>query len=79
MFLFMLLPAGQSQRKKQVISGDFMGRLIVQPAGSGESVMISMTLSVIATHYLDTTNQWDKVGLHRRSEAIQHIKTGAFD
>ncbi|MCJ8748175.1 hypothetical protein PDJAM_G00162320 [Pangasius djambal] len=70
--------AGQevSQTIEQAISGDFMGRLIVQPSGCGEQNMIYMTLPLIATHYLDTTKQWEKVGLSRRSEAVQHIQTG---
>uniref|UniRef100_A0A3Q3IVK3 NTR domain-containing protein n=1 Tax=Monopterus albus TaxID=43700 RepID=A0A3Q3IVK3_MONAL len=38
--------------------------------------MIGMTLPVIATTYLDGTNQWETVGFQRRNEAIQHIKTG---
>ncbi|XP_052459376.1 complement C3 isoform X4 [Carassius gibelio] len=61
---------------EQAISGDFMGRLIVQPSGNGEENMIRMTLPVIATHYLDSTNQWDTVGIERRNEAIHHINTG---
>ncbi|KAI5089750.1 complement C3-H1-like precursor [Silurus meridionalis] len=70
--------AGQevSQTIEQAISGDFMGRLIVQPCGCGEQTMIYMTLPLIATHYLDTTKQWEQVGLSRRNEAIQHILTG---
>ncbi|XP_026992186.2 complement C3-like isoform X1 [Tachysurus fulvidraco] len=65
-----------SQTIEQVISGEFMGRLIVQPHGSGEQNMIFMTLPLIATHYLDTTSQWERVVLHRRNEAIKHIQTG---
>ncbi|TSK18105.1 Complement C3 [Bagarius yarrelli] len=65
-----------TQTIEQAISGDFMGRLIVQPNGCGEQNMIFMTLPLIATHYLDTTNQWDKVGLNRRTEAIKFIQTG---
>ncbi|KAK2818284.1 hypothetical protein Q7C36_022217 [Tachysurus vachellii] len=65
-----------SQTIEQVISGEFMGRLIVQPHGCGEQNMIFMTLPLIATHYLDTTSQWERVGLHRRNEAIKHIQTG---
>ncbi|XP_072513049.1 uncharacterized protein [Salminus brasiliensis] len=70
--------AGQevSQTIEQAISGDFMGRLIVQPHGCGEQTMIYMTLPLIATHYLDTTKQWEGVGMHRRAEAIKHIQTG---
>ncbi|KAK3510776.1 hypothetical protein QTP70_022482 [Hemibagrus guttatus] len=72
--------AGQevSQTIEQAISGDFMGRLIVQPHGCGEQNMIFMTLPLIATHYLDTTNQWERVGLQRRGEAIKHIQTEFF-
>ncbi|XDV16116.1 hypothetical protein PO909_015958 [Leuciscus waleckii] len=65
-----------SQTVEQAISGDYMGRLIVQPSGDGEANMILMTLPVIATHYLDSTNQWEAVGIDRRNEAIKHINTG---
>ncbi|XP_051558255.1 complement C3-like isoform X3 [Myxocyprinus asiaticus] len=58
------------------IKGDFMGHLIVQPYGVGEQIMIFMTLPLIATHYLDSTNQWDTVGMNRREEAIKYINTG---
>ncbi|XP_030635397.1 complement C3 isoform X2 [Chanos chanos] len=67
---------GISQTLEQAISGDFMGSLIVQPVGDGEQNMIHMTLPLIATHYLDNTKQWDRVGLNRRNEAIKHITTG---
>ncbi len=65
-----------SQTIAQAISGDFMGRLIIHPAGNGEQNMIYMTLPLIATHYLDSTNQWEAVGMERRNEAINHISTG---
>uniref|UniRef100_A0A672Q7I3 Complement C3-like n=1 Tax=Sinocyclocheilus grahami TaxID=75366 RepID=A0A672Q7I3_SINGR len=65
-----------AQTVEQAISGDFMGRLIVQPSGCGEQNMIHMTLPLIATHYLDSTNQWAPVGMERRNDAINHIKTG---
>ncbi|KAL7845320.1 hypothetical protein AOLI_G00235120 [Acnodon oligacanthus] len=65
-----------SQTIEQAISGDFMGRLIVQPDGCGEQNMIYMTLPLIATLYLDTTKQWEGVGVHRRAEAVRHIQTG---
>ncbi|KAK7161089.1 hypothetical protein R3I94_003924 [Phoxinus phoxinus] len=65
-----------SKTVEQAISGDFMGRFIKQPSGCGEQNMIHMTLPLIATHYLDITNQWDTVGIDRRSEAVNHINTG---
>ncbi|KAM9454470.1 complement C3-like [Clarias gariepinus] len=65
-----------SQTVERVINGDFMGSLIIQPSGCGEQNMARMTLPVTATLYLDATKQWEGVGLHRRSEAVQHIRTG---
>lgn len=38
--------------------------------------MIGMTPAVIATHYLDHTRQWGRVGADRRAEAIQAIAQG---
>ncbi|XP_029008693.1 complement C3-like [Betta splendens] len=58
------------------ISGHSMGSLIIQPSGDGELNMIRMTLPVIATTYLDKTNQWETVGFDKRNEALQHITTG---
>ncbi|KAK9981497.1 hypothetical protein ABG768_001027 [Culter alburnus] len=64
-----------SQNVERAISGDFR-QFIVQPSGNGEKNMIYMTLPVIATHYLDSTNQWEAAGMDRRKEAINHINTG---
>ncbi|XP_042573189.1 complement C3-like isoform X3 [Cyprinus carpio] len=61
---------------EQAISGNFMGQLIVQPSGCGEQNMIYVTLPLIATHYLDSTKQWEAVGMERRNEAVNHIRTG---
>ncbi|XP_070683645.1 complement C3-like [Pempheris klunzingeri] len=58
------------------ISGSSLGALIKQPSGSGEGNIANMTEPVIATMYLDKTNQWESVGFEKRNEAIQHIKTG---
>ncbi|KAL0202437.1 hypothetical protein M9458_000455, partial [Cirrhinus mrigala] len=52
-----------------------MGRLIFQPSGNGEQIMIRMTLPLTAAHYLDSTNQWEAVGIERRNEAINYINT----
>ncbi|XP_073698015.1 uncharacterized protein [Garra rufa] len=65
-----------TQTVEKVINGGFMGRLIIQPSGNGEENMIRMTLPLIATHYLDSTNQWETIGIERRIEAIKHISTG---
>uniref|UniRef100_A0A671NXC1 Complement C3-like n=1 Tax=Sinocyclocheilus anshuiensis TaxID=1608454 RepID=A0A671NXC1_9TELE len=61
---------------EQAISGDLMRQFIVQPRGNGEENMIHMTLPLIATHYLDSTNQWETVGMECRNEAVNHINTG---
>ncbi|XP_061736553.1 complement C3-like [Nerophis ophidion] len=61
---------------ENAIAGTSMGSLIYQPTGCGEQNMIHMTLPVIATTYLDKTNQWETVGFQKRATALQHIKTG---
>lgn len=63
---------------ENAISGASMGTLIRQPSGCGEQNIARMTLPVIATMYLDKTNQWETVGLLKRNEALQHIQTGGF-
>ncbi|XP_053713564.1 complement C3-like [Synchiropus splendidus] len=61
---------------ENAIRGTAMEQMISQPSGCGEQNMIGMTLPVIATLYLDRTNQWEDVGLSKRDEALQHIETG---
>nr|XP_046263075.1 complement C3-like [Scatophagus argus] len=61
---------------ENVISGKSMDSLIRQPSGTGETNVALMTLPVIATIYLDKTNQWEIVGFERRNDALQYIKTG---
>lgn len=61
---------------QRAISGNMMGSLISQPFGCGEQNMIAMTLPVIATMYLDKTNQWEDVGFQRRDDGLRHIQTG---
>lgn len=58
------------------ITGDNMGDLLIEPSGNGESNMIRLTLPVIATTYLDKTNQWHKIGFDKRKEALHYIKVG---
>uniref|UniRef100_A0A672HAG4 Complement C3-like n=1 Tax=Salarias fasciatus TaxID=181472 RepID=A0A672HAG4_SALFA len=63
---------------ENAISGKSMAELIYKPSGPGEPNMIHMTHPVIATIYLDRTNQWEAVGFQKRAEALQHIKTGYY-
>lgn len=41
--------------------------------------MIGLTGPVIATRYLDTTGQWEKVGVDKRETAIKYIRTGVLN
>ncbi|XP_044850424.1 venom factor-like [Mauremys mutica] len=58
------------------IDGANLKHLIVTPSGSGEENMIGMTAPVIATIYLDSTEQWERIGVERRAEAIKLIMQG---
>lgn len=61
---------------EKAIDGEKLKHLIVTPAGCGEQNMIGLTPTVIATHYLDSTLQWESLGLQRRTEAIELIRKG---
>ncbi|XP_075062644.1 venom factor-like isoform X2 [Mixophyes fleayi] len=58
------------------IDGSNLQDLIVVPSGCAEQNMIKMTPVVIATQYLDKTNQWERIGLNRREKAITNIRQG---
>ncbi|KAG8573862.1 hypothetical protein GDO81_008889 [Engystomops pustulosus] len=58
------------------IDGAALNHLIFTPSGCAEQNMRRMTPVVIATHYLDQTNQWDRIGVNRREEAITNINIG---
>ncbi|KAF4118191.1 hypothetical protein G5714_000242 [Onychostoma macrolepis] len=61
---------------EKAISGQAMGSLIIQPGGCGEQNMISLTMPVIATYYLDKTNQWHTVRAGLRQTAVTYITRG---
>ncbi|XP_069623416.1 complement C3-like [Ranitomeya imitator] len=66
-----------SQLVQSAINGSKLDHLmIMMPDGCAEQNMQRMTPVVIATHYLDKTNQWDTVGLHRRETALKSIRAG---
>uniref|UniRef100_UPI00398E3598 complement C3-like n=1 Tax=Pristiophorus japonicus TaxID=55135 RepID=UPI00398E3598 len=56
------------------IDGAKLKHLIRIPTGCGEQNMASMTPGVIVTHYLDKTQQWDKVGVERRAHSLKNIQ-----
>ncbi|XP_032108376.1 complement C3 [Sapajus apella] len=65
-----------AQMTEDAIDGDRLKHLIVTPSGCGEQNMIGMTPTVIAVHYLDQTEQWEKLGLEKRQGAVELIKKG---
>nr|XP_035139768.2 complement C3 [Callithrix jacchus] len=65
-----------AQMTEDAIDADRLKHLIVTPSGCGEQNMIGMTPTVIAVHYLDQTEQWEKFGLEKRQGAVELIKKG---
>uniref|UniRef100_A0A672K3X3 Complement C3-like n=1 Tax=Sinocyclocheilus grahami TaxID=75366 RepID=A0A672K3X3_SINGR len=61
---------------EKAISGQAMGSLIILPGGCGEQNMIGLTMPVIATYYLDKTNQWHTVSAGLRQTAATYITKG---
>ncbi|XP_067416741.1 complement C3-like isoform X2 [Emydura macquarii macquarii] len=58
------------------LQGTTLQKLITLPQGCVEQNIFSVTPNIILTHYLDTTKQWDQIGVERRSQAIQNIIQG---
>ncbi|XP_060715674.1 complement C3-like [Tachysurus vachellii] len=58
------------------INKDSLAALIQMPGGCVEQNLASITLPLIAAHYLDRSSQWENVGIQRRVEAISYIKMG---
>ncbi|XP_023989887.1 complement C3 [Physeter macrocephalus] len=65
-----------AQMTEDAINGERLKHLIQTPSGCGEQNMIRMTPTVIAVHYLDNTEQWEKFGLEKRQESLGLIKRG---
>ncbi|XP_073174623.1 venom factor-like isoform X3 [Lepidochelys kempii] len=51
-------------------------KLITLPGGCVEQNIFRVTPNIILTHYLDTTKQWDQIGVELRDRAIQNIVQG---
>uniref|UniRef100_H3B9Z5 Complement C3 n=1 Tax=Latimeria chalumnae TaxID=7897 RepID=H3B9Z5_LATCH len=56
------------------IDGSKLIHLIRAPGGCAEQNMMAMTPTVIATHFLDATNQWHTIGFEQRTIALNHIQ-----
>nr|XP_041567607.1 complement C3 isoform X2 [Taeniopygia guttata] len=61
---------------EKAIDGSKLKHLIVTPSGCGEQNMIALTPTVIAVHYLDSTQQWENFGMDHRAGAIQLVQKG---
>lgn len=60
------------------IQDDSLASLIRMPGGCVEQNLATITLPLIAAHYLDRSAKWDVVGVSRREEAIKYIQRGAM-
>lgn len=65
-----------AQMVEDAVDAERLKHLIVTPSGCGEQNMIGMTPTVIAVHYLDQTEQWEKFGLEKRQQSLELIKKG---
>lgn len=75
-FVCLLTGEVSSEQEGGGVSGDDMDALIQRPSGNGELNMIQLTLPVVATMYLDKTNQWQRLSVDKRDEALRHIQVG---
>ncbi|CAM9350268.1 unnamed protein product [Lampetra fluviatilis] len=53
-----------------------ISHLIRIPLGCGEQNMIFMAPTTLTLIYLDSVQEWEKIGLDRRDEAIEFLKQG---
>ncbi|KAH1176297.1 hypothetical protein KIL84_021031 [Mauremys mutica] len=58
------------------LQGSTLQKLITLPNGCVEQNIFSVTPNIILTHYLDTTKQWDQIGVELRDQAVQNIAHG---
>ncbi|XP_072492955.1 venom factor-like [Notamacropus eugenii] len=61
---------------EETIEGKYVSQHIVLPNGCAEQTMSTTSRAIISAHFLDSTEQWDKVGVHRREESINNIRQG---
>lgn len=75
---FILSPAGNvlADSIDNSISEDSLASLIRMPGGCVEQNLATITLPLIATLYLERTNNWESVGVERKAEALRYIRRG---
>ncbi|XP_072005880.1 complement C3-like [Engystomops pustulosus] len=65
-----------SEMVEKSIDGVNLNHLINAPHGCGEQILMRMTATMIAVHFLDQSHQWERIGVKRRDQAIGHIRDG---
>lgn len=76
-FTLFLLPGNLlADSIDNAISEDSLASLIQMPGGCVEQNLASITLPLIATLYLERSEDWESVGVERKDEAIRYIKRG---
>ncbi|XP_054634136.1 complement C3-like [Dunckerocampus dactyliophorus] len=58
------------------ISDDSLASLIRMPGGCVEQNLATITLPLIATLYLERTDDWESVGVLRKADALRYIRRG---
>ncbi|XP_061536079.1 complement C3b.1 [Phycodurus eques] len=58
------------------ISDDSLASLIRMPGGCVEQNLATITLPLIATIYLERTDDWEAVGVERKADALKYIRRG---
>ncbi|XP_072006362.1 complement C3-like [Engystomops pustulosus] len=65
-----------SEMVEKTLDGKFMTDLFQAPYGCAEQNMVRVTAPLIAVHFLDSSQQWERVGVDRRDQGIEYIKKG---
>ncbi|XP_037103939.1 complement C3-like isoform X2 [Syngnathus acus] len=58
------------------IADDSLASLIRMPGGCVEQNLATITLPLIATVYLEKTDDWEAVGVERKADALKYIRRG---
>ncbi|XP_072000822.1 venom factor-like [Engystomops pustulosus] len=66
-----------SEMVEKTLEGKFMTDLFKAPFGCAEQNMVRVTAPLIAVHFMDSSQQWEKVGVDRRDQALEYIKQGS--
>ncbi|KAG8573859.1 hypothetical protein GDO81_008886 [Engystomops pustulosus] len=65
-----------SEMIEKTLDGKFMTDLFQAPYGCAEQNMVRLTAPLIALHFMDSSQQWERVGVDRRDQALVYIREG---